>query len=78
MILLAIDTSANLCSVCLFGVEANLPIVSNSEDIGRGHAEKLMGQIADLLEEAGMDYDDLARVAGCAGEPSRRHVADRQ
>ncbi len=41
-----------------------------SEDIGRGHAEVLMGQIESCLQEADVTYDDLTRLAVTIGPGS--------
>mgnify|MGYP003449552753 FL=1 len=43
---------------------------SKTLDLGRGHAEKMMDVIADLLAEAGKDYTSLTRLAVCVGPGS--------
>jgi tRNA threonylcarbamoyladenosine biosynthesis protein TsaB len=68
MNLLAIDTAADACSV---GVVAGAAApVLRTEVIGRGHAERLMGMIADAMAEAGLAYAGLDRIAVTVGPGS--------
>lgn len=68
MTLLAIDTSANLCAVCVWDGEAAL--ASITQDIGTGHAELLMGMIDAVLEQAGKGFADLTRIGVVIGPGS--------
>lgn len=68
MTLLAIDTSANLCAVCVW--KDNAAIVSITQDIGTGHAELLMGMIDEALAQAGKNYADLTRIGVVIGPGS--------
>ena len=68
MTLLAIDTSANLCAVCVWKGDAAL--ASITQDIGTGHAELLMGMIEDGLHQAGKTYADLSRIGVVIGPGS--------
>jgi tRNA threonylcarbamoyl adenosine modification protein YeaZ len=68
MTLLAIDTSANLCAVCVW--EGDAAVASITQDIGTGHAELLMGMIGDVLAQAGKTYGDLARIGVVIGPGS--------
>jgi len=70
LILLAIDTSANLCAAALYDCDSHSVIAEKSEDIGRGHAERLMGLLAELLDEAGLAYRDLNQIAVTSGPGS--------
>ncbi|QPC86508.1 tRNA (adenosine(37)-N6)-threonylcarbamoyltransferase complex dimerization subunit type 1 TsaB [Mesorhizobium sp. NBSH29] len=70
MILLAIDTAANLCSVCLYDTEAEGVQAEIVNDIGTGHAERLVSDIEDLLAQAGLDYAALDRIAVSVGPGS--------
>lgn len=70
MLTLAIDTSADLCAAALHDGDSDSVLAELSEDIGRGHAERLMDVIAGVLGRAGCDYGDLGRVAACAGPGS--------
>ena len=67
MRLLAIDTALEACAV---GIVGGAHDVLNSEVIGRGHAERLMGMIAAAMEEAGLTYGDLDRIAVTVGPGS--------
>ncbi|MBL4836394.1 MAG: tRNA (adenosine(37)-N6)-threonylcarbamoyltransferase complex dimerization subunit type 1 TsaB [Kordiimonadaceae bacterium] len=65
MTILAIDTSETCCSAALlFGDGTS---VAKSEDIGRGHAERLLPMVEELLAGAGIGYDSLARLAVVTG-----------
>jgi tRNA threonylcarbamoyladenosine biosynthesis protein TsaB len=68
MTLLVIDTSANLCAVCLW--EGDAALSSITQDIGTGHAELLMGMMDDALMQAGRTYADLARIGVVIGPGS--------
>lgn len=70
-ICLALDTALEACSVGL-AIRQNDEIMrfSRSLDLGRGHAERLMGEIEALLSEAGLGYADLARLAVTVGPGS--------
>ncbi len=68
--MLALETSDRLCAACLVD-EANGHIVSSMTlDIGRGHAERLIGLIGDLLRDANCGYPDLTCLAVCVGPGS--------
>lgn len=65
--ILAIDTSAAQCAAALVLGER---VHSRSEPMERGHAERLMPMIAELMAEADASWDDLAAVAVCTGPGS--------
>lgn len=68
--LLALETSDRNCAACLLDEASGVIVSSKTLDLGRGHAEKMMGVIADVLEEAGKDYASLTRLAVCVGSGS--------
>lgn len=70
MKLLAIDTAANLCSVCIYDAANSLVISSRSDDIGRGHAEHLMGMMDACLKHASVPYSSLDKIAVTIGPGS--------
>ena len=70
MITLAIDTSAHLCAAALHDDGIGAVLAECSEDIGRGHAERLMETIGHVLAETGLAYSDIGRVAACVGPGS--------
>lgn len=67
MRLIAIDTALEDCAV---GVIDGAREILISETIGRGHAERLMGMVAAAMEEAGLAYRDLDRIAVTVGPGS--------
>ena len=68
MRLLAIDTALEACSV---GVSIDdAPAILVSEVIGRGHAERLFGMLKAAMEEAGLAFADLERIAVTVGPGS--------
>ncbi|MEM7059340.1 MAG: tRNA (adenosine(37)-N6)-threonylcarbamoyltransferase complex dimerization subunit type 1 TsaB [Pseudomonadota bacterium] len=65
--ILGLDTSADQCMVALVGQDH---VLSRSEAMSLGHAERLFPMIEDVLEEAGVGFANLARVAVCVGPGS--------
>ena len=69
MRILALDTAANLCAACVFddaGGELGRAVL----DLGKGHAEHLIGVIEAALERAGCAYADLGAIAVSIGPGS--------
>lgn len=71
MIVLAIDTALSACSAAVL-VEENgeRRSCAQSEGLGRGHAERLMDMIAEVMAEAGVAFTDLDRIAVTVGPGS--------
>lgn len=70
-ICLALDTALEACSVGLAVREDGSDReVSKSLVLGRGHAERLMDEIAALLKEQQLGYQDLTRIAVTVGPGS--------
>lgn len=67
MIILAIDTSANLCAA---SIHADVELGRSVRDLGKGHAEHLMAVIDESLAAAGKTYADLDRLAVSVGPGS--------
>ncbi|WEK51101.1 MAG: tRNA (adenosine(37)-N6)-threonylcarbamoyltransferase complex dimerization subunit type 1 TsaB [Candidatus Kaistia colombiensis] len=67
MILLAIDTALENCSV---GLATGGAVFLRVETIGKGHAERLMPEIAALLAEAGLAPASLGRIVVSVGPGS--------
>ncbi len=65
MTILAIDTSESHCSAALLLADGSAAY--RMEDIGRGHAERLLPMIEELLAETGQIYSDLIRIAVVTG-----------
>lgn len=70
MILLAIDTVADLCAACVWDADAQRELGRCVRDIGKGHAEVLMAVIDEALAAAGRTYADLGAVAVAVGPGS--------
>jgi len=70
MILLAIDCAANLCAACVYdsttGVERGRCVV----DLGKGHAEHLIGVVDEALAAAGLGLKDIDVIAVSVGPGS--------
>ncbi len=64
--LLALDTSGPFCSALVAAPSGVAG--AKSENIGRGHAERLMPMIAELQEETGFVWSDIERL-GCVTGP---------
>lgn len=69
MRLLAIDTALAACSAAIFDSE-NGVIASESLPMTRGHAEALIPLIERVVATAGVEFDDLDRIAVTVGPGS--------
>ncbi len=65
MIILAIDTSQKACSVAL--CRGDTLIANQSEMLGRGHAERLLPMIDEMLAAHDVKYTDIDRLAVITG-----------
>jgi tRNA threonylcarbamoyladenosine biosynthesis protein TsaB len=70
MKLLALDTAANLCSVAILDVETGTVLAEISEDIGKGHAERLMAVIEQTTAVAKVSITDTGKIAVSVGPGS--------
>lgn len=70
MIVLAIDTAGVDCSAALYDATANRLLASQSEAIGKGHAERLMAVIDAVFKHAGLSMDAVDKVAVVVGPGS--------
>jgi len=70
MIALAIDTAGMDCAACLFDSSTSRVISQKCETIGRGHAERLMVMIEEIMAEAKMPYQDIGRIVTSVGPGS--------
>lgn len=70
MISLAIDTSAHLCAAAVHDDASARVLAQRSEDIGRGHAERLMEVVGEVLREANVEYSAIGRVIVTVGPGS--------
>ncbi len=65
MIVLAIDTCEGFCSAAV--VKGRDMLACKSEELNRGHAERLLPMLDELLMEAGFDYASIDRLAVTTG-----------
>ncbi|SCX06074.1 UGMP family protein [Agrobacterium sp. DSM 25558] len=70
MIVLSIDTSGVDCSACLYDSAADVVLGEVTENIGKGHAELLMGIIDGALQQASLALKDVERIAVTIGPGS--------
>ena len=68
--ILAIDTSSALCAAGVFDAATGDELGRSVEDIGKGHAERLMAVIEAALSRAGKSYADIGKVAVSVGPGS--------
>ena len=69
-LLLAIDTANERCSAALVSLGDGALVAAREEEIGRGHAERLMGVISEVLTEAGAGWREVAKLGVCIGPGS--------
>ncbi|TRL42160.1 tRNA (adenosine(37)-N6)-threonylcarbamoyltransferase complex dimerization subunit type 1 TsaB [Rhizobium straminoryzae] len=70
MKILAIDTAGVDCSAAVLDASTDVLLASVTERIGKGHAERLMAMIEEVLATAGLSLHDLDRVAVTIGPGS--------
>ena len=70
MAVLVLDTAARFCSVCLFDETAGAVLSAIEDEIGRGHAERLMGTVEAVMAKAGTSFDALSGIAVTIGPGS--------
>jgi tRNA threonylcarbamoyladenosine biosynthesis protein TsaB len=73
MRLLALDAATETCSVALLDDAAGVgqrSVIYRSEEIGRGHAQRLLTMVAEVLAEAGYGPRALTALAASVGPGS--------
>ncbi len=70
MIVLAMDTAGPDCSAALYDSNSDSILSEVTENIGRGHAEKLMAVVDLALAEAGLELGAVERIAITIGPGS--------
>jgi len=70
MIILAIDTAGSGCFAAVYDSGTGTVLASAGADIGRGHAEQLMGFIDEALVACGKVLADIHRIAVTVGPGS--------
>jgi tRNA threonylcarbamoyl adenosine modification protein YeaZ len=67
MLILAFDTAMAACSSALYDASLGRVIARRHERMERGHAEALAPMILDVMDEAGVGFDALARIGVTIG-----------
>jgi tRNA threonylcarbamoyladenosine biosynthesis protein TsaB len=70
MLILAIDTALDACAAAVLDTEAGRLIAQESQAMKRGHAEALMPLIARVIEQSGIGFAGLVRIAVTTGPGS--------
>ncbi|ASY61509.1 TsaB protein, required for threonylcarbamoyladenosine (t(6)A) formation in tRNA [Sinorhizobium sojae CCBAU 05684] len=70
MLVLAIDTSGTGCAAAVYDSVAGVVLARAEEDIGRGHAERLMAFVDEALRASGRRLEDIDRIAVTIGPGS--------
>jgi tRNA threonylcarbamoyladenosine biosynthesis protein TsaB len=70
MRVLAIDTALAACSAAVLDTRHIAVIASESMPMTRGHAEAIMPLIARVMDQAGIDFADIDRIAVTTGPGS--------
>src|ERR1700731_1241532 len=70
MLILAIDTALDACAAGVLDTEAGKLIPLESQAMKRGHAEALMPLIARVIEQSGIAFAALDRIAVTTGPGS--------
>ncbi|PSJ57933.1 tRNA (adenosine(37)-N6)-threonylcarbamoyltransferase complex dimerization subunit type 1 TsaB [Pseudaminobacter soli (ex Li et al. 2025)] len=70
MKLLAIDCSARLCAACVYDADAGKELGREVLDLGKGHAEHLMGVVEAAMKAGELAFADLGAVAVSVGPGS--------
>ena len=70
MLILAIDTALDACAAAVFDTHAGKPVAQESLPMKRGHAEALMPLIARVIEQSGITFASLDRIAVTTGPGS--------
>lgn len=71
MNILALDTSQKMCSVCVRVSGSNeCGVFHQSEELGTGHAERLMPMVHETMVTAGLTFAGLDRIAVTTGPGS--------
>jgi tRNA threonylcarbamoyladenosine biosynthesis protein TsaB len=70
MRVLAIDTALEACSAAVLDTERAEMLASEQRPMVRGHAEALLPLVAEIMDEAGIAFADLDRIAVTMGPGS--------
>lgn len=68
--ILVIDTSGPECAAGIYDAGKNIIVAAKSETLGKGHAERLIPMIDEVLGEAGLSLKDMTRIGVTVGPGS--------
>lgn len=68
--ILVIDTSGPVCAAGIYDSGASRLVASKSETLGKGHAERLIPMIDEVLRDAGLTLKDMTRIGVTTGPGS--------
>src|SRR5687768_8857980 len=67
MLVLAFDTTLGACSAAIFDAGAGRLLAHAYEPLERGHAERLVGMVRDVLFRSGVEISAIDRIAVTVG-----------
>jgi tRNA threonylcarbamoyladenosine biosynthesis protein TsaB len=70
MKILALDTSGTDCAVCIYDAERAEVLSEVTENIGKGHAERLIALVDQAFSQAELELSDIGKVAVTIGPGS--------
>lgn len=70
MLILAIDTALDACAAAILDTASGGVIAQESQAMTRGHAEALMPLVARVMQQSGVAFDALDRIASTTGPGS--------
>lgn len=70
MLILAIDTALDACAAAILDTDNNKVIAQETAAMKRGHAEALMPLVARVMQQSGIGFADLDRIAATTGPGS--------
>ncbi|MBS9477316.1 tRNA (adenosine(37)-N6)-threonylcarbamoyltransferase complex dimerization subunit type 1 TsaB [Ancylobacter radicis] len=70
MLILALDTALEACSVALHDTLTDRTLASDSRDMARGHAEALVPMVEEVMRASGLSFGDIELFAVTVGPGS--------
>jgi len=70
MFILAIDTALSACSAAVLDAENDAVVAGDSLLMERGHAERLIPLVEQVMGDAGLEFEHLSRIAVTVGPGS--------
>ena len=70
MKILALDTSGTDCAVCIYDALSKTVLAEVTEDIGKGHAERLIALVDAAFSMVGLQLSDIGKIVVTIGPGS--------